>query len=89
MYQDTVTTNLAKYGSYFVEKEKDEENLLYTSNKKVFTALYWPCKQEICKHSKLSSLLEMLESLGVEEVVQLRKRSSTVLRDLILILETR
>ena len=41
MHKDAVTTEQAKYGSYFVEKEKEEENLLYTSNTKVFTALYW------------------------------------------------
>ena len=38
MHKDAVTVKPAKYGSYFVEKEKEEENLLYTSNKKVFTA---------------------------------------------------
>ena len=48
-----------------------------------FAALYWLCKQEIAK-SKLNSLLEMLESLGEEEVKQIRERSSTVLRDLLL-----
>ena len=84
MHKDTVTTELAKYGSYFVEKEKEEENLLHRSNEKVFIVLYWLCKQEII-HSKLNSLLEMLESLGVEEVKQLRKHSNTVLlKDLIL-----
>ena len=83
MHKDAVTTELAKYGSYFVEKEKEEENLLHKSNEKVFTALYWLCKQEI-PHNKLNSLLEMLESLAVEEVKQFRKRSGTALRDLLL-----
>ena len=85
MHKDAVTTELGKYGSYFVEKEEEEKNLLYRSNEKVFTALYWLCKQEIA-HSKLNSLLEMFESLGVEEVKQFRKRSSTVLTDLLLII---
>ena len=56
MHKDTVTTELAKYGCSFVENKKEEENLLHTSNKKVFTALYWLCKQEI-SHIKLKSLL--------------------------------
>ena len=45
--------------------------------------MYWLCKQEIA-YSKLNSLLEMLESLGVEEVKQFRKTSSTVLIHLLL-----
>ena len=45
--------------------------------------MYWFCKQEIA-HSKLNSLLKMLESHGAEEVKQTRKRSSTVLRGLLL-----
>ena len=44
---------------------------------------YWLCKQEIA-HNKLNSMLELLESLGVEEVSQFRKRSSRVLRELLL-----
>ena len=66
MHKDYVATELGEYGSYFNEKEKEEENLLYTSNEKGFTVLYWLGKQEI-EHSKLNSLLEMLESLGLEK----------------------
>ena len=80
MHKDAVTTELAAYGSYFVEKEKEEENLLPTSNEKVFTALYWLCE---FAHSKLNSLLQMLESLGVEEVTKSRKRLSKVLKGFI------
>ena len=47
MHKDALTTKLAKYGRYFAEKEKEEEKLFYASNEKVFTALYWLCKQEI------------------------------------------
>ena len=79
MHRDAVTIELAKYGSYFVEKEKEKENLQYSSNEKVFTALYWLCKQKVAQ-SKLNSMLEMLESFGAEEVKQFRKHSSAVLR---------
>ena len=79
MHKDAVATKLANHGSYFVEKEKEEENLPYTSNKNVFTALYLLCKLETAQ-SKLKSLLEMLESLGVKEMKQFRKCSSTVNR---------
>ena len=56
-----------------IKKEKEEEYLLYKSNEKVFTALYWLCKQEITQR-RLKTLLEMLESLGVKEMKQFRKR---------------
>ena len=58
MHKEAITRELAGYGSSFVKKEKEEENLLYTSNEKVFTALYWFHKQKIA-HSKLNSLLEI------------------------------
>ena len=83
MHTDAAATEKAKCGSYFIEKEKYEEASFSESNVKVFTALYWLCKQEIA-HSKLNSMLELFESLGVEEVSQFRKRSSRVLRELLL-----
>lgn len=70
-----------KYGSYFVEKREEEENLLHKTNKKAFTALNWLYKQETGKN-KLNYFLEMQESLGVKEVKRIRKRSSTLSRDL-------
>ena len=85
MHADAITTVRAKLGTYFVEKEKEEETLPSMCNEKVITALYWLCKQEVA-HSKLNSLLELVESLGMEEVAQFRKRSSTILRELLLIL---
>ena len=39
-----------------LKKTKKKETLLYTSKEKVFTALYWLCKQEIA-HRKLISLI--------------------------------
>ena len=84
MHTDAIATERAKRGTYFVEKEKEEETLSRTCNEKVLTSLYWLCKQEVA-HSKLNSLLE-LESLGVDEVAQFSKRSSTVLRELLLII---
>ena len=75
-----------KRGTYFVEKEKKkEETLSSTCNEKVLTSLYWLCKQKVA-HSKLNSLLELLESLGVDEVPQFSKGSSTVIRELLLII---
>ena len=85
MHTDAIATERAKRGTYFVEKEKEEETLSSTCNEKVLTSLYWLCKQEVA-HRKLNSLLELLESLGVDEVAQFSMRSNTVLRELLLII---
>ena len=85
MHTDAIATERAKRGTYFVEKEKEEETLSSTCNEKVLTSLYWLCKQEVA-HSKLNSLRELLESLGMDEVAQFSKRSSTVLRELLVII---
>ena len=73
MHTDAVATEKAKRGTYFIKKEKDEEASFSASNEKVFTSLYWLCKEEIA-HSKLNSMLELLESLVVKEVAQFTKR---------------
>ena len=39
------------------------------------SALYWLPKEEV-GHSKLNSLLEPVESLGVEEVAHIKKRTA-------------
>ena len=46
---------------------------------KVFTTLYWLCRQEIAQR-KLNSLLELLKSVGVEEIAPFRKYLSIELR---------
>ena len=84
MHMDAVFTENAKRGTYFIQKEKEVEAVISTTNEKVFQSLYWFCKNEVA-HRKLNSLLELVESLGVEEVVHFSKRSSTVRKLLILI----
>ena len=66
-----------------LKKRKKKKTYYIQVTKNCSLPLYWLCKQEIA-HNKLNSMLEMLESLGVEEVKQFRKRSSTVFRDLLL-----
>ena len=73
-------------GTYFIENEKKEGNLSTLCNEKVMSTLYWLYKEEVA-HSKLNSLLGLLESLRVEEVATFnKKRSNRVLRGLLLIL---
>ena len=85
MHRDAIATQKSKRGTYFVQKEKEEEESSSTTNEKVFTSLYWLCKEEIA-HSKLNSLLALVESLGVDDMSQFTKRSNTVLRELLLII---
>ena len=66
-------------GIHFFKNENEEEILPNLCNEKVMFALYWIWKEEV-DHSKLNSLLELVESLGVEEVAHFKKRSSSVLR---------
>ena len=54
-------------------------------NETVMPALYWLYKEEVA-NSKLNSLLEPVEFIGVEEVEHLKKQSGRVLRAFLLIL---
>ena len=49
------------------------------------SALHWLFKEDVA-HSKLNSILELVKCLGVEKVEHFKKRSSRVLRELLLIL---
>ena len=51
------------------------------------SALHWLFKEEVA-HSKLNSILELAECLGVEKVEHFKKRSSRVFRKLFLILRS-
>ena len=51
------------------------------------SALHWLFKEEVA-HSKLNSILELAECLGVEKVEHFKKRSSRVFRKLLLILRS-
>ena len=75
MHKDAVTTELAEYDSYFVEKERKKN--YYKQVTKKSSLLYTGFVNKRF-HIKLNSLLEMLESLGIEEVKQFKRCSSTV-----------
>ena len=73
MHDDAIATEKVRCQTYFIENEKKEKNLSNLCNEKVMSALYWLPKEEV-GHSKLNSLLEPVESLGVEEVAHIKKR---------------
>ena len=72
MHDAAILAEKIRCGTYFIENEKKEENLSNLCNEKVISTLYWLCKEEVA-HSKLNSLLELVESLGVEEVSHFKK----------------
>ena len=83
MHDYAISIEKIRCGTHFIENGKKEENLSTLCNEK---ALYWLYKEEVA-HYKLNSLLELLESLWVEEVATFsKKRSSRVLGGLLLIL---
>ena len=51
----------------------------------MFRALYWLGKEEL-PNSKITSLLTLLEKMGLEEIKQFRTRSEPVLREMMLVL---
>ena len=72
MHCDAISTEKIRCGTYFTKNEKKEGNLSNLSYEKAMSTLYWLCKDEVA-HSKLNSLLELVESLGVEEVTHFKK----------------
>ena len=71
--------------SYFVRKEKEIEDQRDGVLTKVLYSIYWLCKEEVA-HSKLNSMLKLLEIIGLADIKDFTKRSNTVLKVLVLTL---
>lgn len=56
-----------KHSSFFVKEHQEKERTLNSSYEKVFTSLYWLCKDEIAI-SKAVSLFDLYEMLGVSDI---------------------
>ena len=82
MLGDAISIEKIRCGTYFIENRQKEENWSALCSENVMSALYWLWKEEVA-HSKLNSLLKLLESLWVEKVTIFKKLSR---RELILIL---
>ena len=78
MHGDAIWREKLRCGTYFIENEKKKGNLSSLCNGKVMSAFYWLWKEEEA-HSKLNSLLQLLESLWKEKVATFKKRSIRVL----------
>ena len=70
MHADAVATESAMQGSYFVHQKKAEEKSLNSVLEKVFRALYWLGKEEL-PNSKITSLLTLLEKMGLGEILMI------------------
>ena len=73
--------------SYFVKEKNKEDELKDVVYEKVFRALYWLAKEEIT-NTKISSLLQLLEKMGVDEVKCFQTRSEPVLREMLMCLSS-
>ena len=71
--------------SYFVRREKEIEDQRGSVLTKVLYSIYWLCKEEVA-HSKLNSMLKLLEIIGLADIKDFTKRSNTVLKKLVLTL---
>ena len=86
MHQDAIRANNRHKNSYFDrEEEKKVTTLKNEVYYKVFQALYWVAKEEIAS-SKITSLLTLIEKLGVDEIKHFETRSEPVLRKMLLLI---
>ena len=85
MHSDAVATESAMEGSFFVQLKQTEEKNANSVFQKVFRALCWMGKEEL-PSSKATSLLTLLEKMGLEEIKRFRTRSEHVLREMMLTL---
>ena len=74
-----------KHSSFFVKDHQEKDSTLNASSEKVFTSLYWLCKEEIVV-SKAVSLFNLHEMLGVSDIASFTTRSLATIRSMIIVL---
>ena len=85
MHGDAIESELLLMSAYFVRREKEIEDQCDGVLTKVLYSIYWLCKEEVA-HSKLNLMLKLLEIIGLADIKDFRKRSNTVLKELVLTL---
>lgn len=85
IHNQAVASDTQQKGSYFVKEMNKNVALKDAVYEKVFRALYWLAKEEIAT-SKITSLLELLEKMGVDDMKYFQTRSEPVLREMALLL---
>ena len=74
-----------KQSSFFVKEHQEKVRTLNASYEKVFTSLYWLCKEEIAV-SKAVSLFDLHEMLEVSDIASFTTRSPATIRSMIIVL---
>ena len=86
IHGDAIQSELLLMSSYFVRREKEIEDQRDGVLTKVLYSIYWLCKEEVA-HSKLNSMLKLLEIIGLADIKDFTNRSNTVLKELVLTLD--
>ena len=74
-----------KHSSFFVREHQEKERMLNACYEKVFTSLYWLCKEKIAI-SKAVSLFDLQEMLGASDIASFATRSPATIRSMIIVL---
>ena len=85
MHLISVEKEFNKYKSPFTKQKKENEKSLNRSYEKIFTSLYWLCKEEVAV-SKAVSLFSLMEKLGVDDISSFKTRSPATIRKMVLLL---
>ena len=74
-----------KDGSYVIEKERRRDEKINAGYEKIICMVYWLAKEEITMN-KFPSLLDLLESVGCEDLSLFETLLSHIVPEIILIL---
>lgn len=74
-----------KDGSYVIEKERKRDEKINAGYEKIICMVYWLAKEEITMN-KFPSLLDLLESVGCEDLSLFETLLSHIVPEIILIL---
>ena len=86
MHKDAYEASERGENSYF-DREEEKKVKMFKNEVyfKVFKALYWLAKEEIAS-TKITSLLELIEKMGVDDLKYFQTRSEPVLRKMLLLI---
>ena len=85
MHGDAKQSEFLLMSSYFIRREKEIKDQRDDVLTKALYSIYWLCKEEVV-HSKLNSMLKLLEIIGLADIKDITKRSNTVLKEQVLTL---
>ena len=85
MHKEAYEASQRRENSCFEREEEKKVTMLKNEVYfKVFKAIYWLAKEEIAS-TKITSLLELIEKMGVDDLKYFQTRSEPVLRKMLLL----